>query len=151
MKNFLLTLIFANMVIAQALAEPMADKIETEGLWARATTTYSHASAVYGKIINRTGVDDALVAVTTPVARMVEIHRTVEENGAMQMVPMEKVVLKDSSYVEMEPGDLHIMLMGLNGQLVDGREFPMTFQFESGKQQNVKVSIKPMSYRGEKK
>lgn len=118
--------------------------IETKKMWARATIGQSTTTAVYGILENTTGVDDALVAVSTPLARVSQIHRTsMNDMGIMSMNHMEKVVLKNETFVVMEPGDIHIMLMGLNQKLEVGFEIPLKLEFENAPARFVRVPVYP--------
>lgn len=142
MKKITLTLTMALLPLS-ALAE-----IVIENAWARATPPRAMSGAAYVTIQNMGDVADALIEASSPAAKRVEIHRTTEdENGMMSMDHMEKVVLNKKSYVKMEPGDLHIMLMGLNYQLKEGKEIPVTLKFEHAPEMTVRVEVKPITHR----
>ncbi len=140
-------ILLAVMVVLVPFSVAQADEpqaIETRKMWARATIGQSLTTAVYGILENQTGQDDALVAVSTPIARMAQIHRTtMNEMGIMTMDHMEKVVLKDGTFVVMEPGDIHIMLMGLEQKLEAGFEVPLKLEFENSPARQVRVMVYP--------
>lgn len=138
--KFVLVFLTALIPLFSWAEEPM----EARKFWARATIGQNLTTAVYGIIENTTGKDDALVSVSTPVARISEIHRTtMNDMGIMTMDKMEKVILKDGTFVVLEPGDLHIMLMGLNQKLKPGFEIPLELSFENAPAMRVRVPVYP--------
>ncbi|MFT7144044.1 MAG: copper(I)-binding protein [Alphaproteobacteria bacterium] len=142
-KFILFSLLF--LMPALSYAE-VSEKINLKKMWVRATIGQATTGVLYGILENKTGKDDALIAVSTPASRMSMIHRTSMNNeGIMSMSHMEKVVLKDDTYVAMEPGDIHVMLMGLEQKLTAGYEIPVKFEFENSPAQNIRVKIYPLS------
>lgn len=138
MRFLLIALCFAMPSFAFAGDEA----IEARKFWARATIGQNLTTAVYGILENTTGKDDALVSVSTPMARMSQIHRTsMNDMGIMKMEHMEKVVLKNDTFVVMEPGDIHIMLMGLEGKLEKGFEIPLKLEFENAPTMQLRVPV----------
>jgi copper(I)-binding protein len=141
MKNIFIVLLTLMPMLAFAENNP---SIETNKMWARATIGQSTTTAVYGIFENTTGIDDALIDVSTPLARVSQIHRTtMNDMGIMRMDHMEKVVLKNETFVVMEPGDIHIMLMGLNQKLEAGFEIPLKLEFENAPTRFVRVPVYP--------
>lgn len=119
--------------------------IDIENPWVRATVGNSTTTAGYVKLVNKTGEDDALYAVETPVARMSMLHKTtMNDEGIMSMDHVGEIVLKKDTFVLLEPGDLHMMIMGLEQKLVPGYEIPMTFKFKNSPDQTVRVNIHPI-------
>ena len=64
-------------------------------------------------------------------ARRAMIHRTVEEEGMVRMVHGEILVRPGGRY-ELEPGGLHVMLMGVSSPLVQGCRYPFQVLWENG-------------------
>lgn len=120
--------------------------IQAENMWARATVGTVKTGAVYGKLTNLLDEDDALVAVSTPIAGMAELHRTtMDDNGYMTMDHVERIVLKKNHFVMLEPGDLHIMLMRVKKVLKPGDEIPLKLEFEKAQPINVRVKVYPIN------
>ncbi len=97
--------------------------------WARATAPGATTGAIYGEIHN-TG-DQAIVLknVVFDLAGHVMVHRTVERDGMMRMVHS-SVELAPGESVTLEPGGLHIMLMGLGAPLERGCRYDVTLQWD---------------------
>jgi copper(I)-binding protein len=64
-------------------------------------------------IQNRGGAEDALVGARCPAADATEVHRTTVEGGVMRMRPAGEVVVPPNAALTLEPGGLHVMLLGL--------------------------------------
>ena len=76
------------------------------------------------------GAADRLVGASSPVAGVAELHRSVNENGVMRMLPVPALVLDAGQTIELKPGGYHIMLFDLKQQLKPGDRFSITLRFE---------------------
>jgi len=86
--------------------------------------------AAYMLIANSGGADK-LISASTNVAKTVELHTVIEENGVMQMRPVEGgIEVPASGNVELKPGGYHVMLIGLTKDLKAGDTVDLTLQFE---------------------
>ena len=109
--------------------------------WARATIGQGKTGAAYLTIVNRGTAADRLIAVTTPAARMAQLHTHIMEGGVMKMRPVEALEIESQETTEFKPGGLHIMLMGLDRPLKKGESFPMTLTFEKAGKVAVAVTV----------
>ncbi|MGF1616866.1 MAG: copper chaperone PCu(A)C [Acidimicrobiia bacterium] len=67
------------------------------------------------------GEDDALIAATTDVASEVKIHETVHsDSGTMSMRSLSRLDLPAGGQLVLEPGGLHLMLVGVDELAVGG-------------------------------
>lgn len=111
--------------------------------WARASAGNAMNGAVYVEIVNGGSAPDRLIAAATPAATHAELHTNISENGVMKMRPVEAIDIAPGQHVVLEPGGLHLMLMGLVAPLVEGDSFPITLTFE--KAGSLEVSAKVAS------
>ncbi len=74
----------------------------------------------------------ALVAVSSPAFRMVEMHRSVVENGMARMREQASIAIPAGQTVALEPGGYHLMLMHARQPVKAGVSVPMTLQFDNG-------------------
>jgi copper(I)-binding protein len=89
--------------------------------WARATPPGAVNGAAYVRIVNNGGGADTLVAVDTPVAGEVSIHRTVVENDRAAMVALDGgLEVPAGATVMLAPGGAHLMLENLVAPLREG-------------------------------
>ncbi len=101
-------------------------------------------AAVFMTIINEGAVADTLLSASSPVAEAVEIHdNRAGDDGVMRMRRIESVEVSPGAPSVLAPGGLHIMLIGLNMQLVEEEMFPLTLVFEKAGAITVDVHVTP--------
>ena len=114
--------------------------VQVSGAWARATAPNAMSGGAF-LTLTAHGHPDALVGVSTPVAKTAELHETVNDKGIMKMLPAPVLALQPDAPVTLKPGGYHIMLMELQHQLTRGESFPLTLRFEHAPPQTVNVMI----------
>jgi copper(I)-binding protein len=133
-------IVLAAALLAAAPAFAQAPAIQVDHPWARATAPNAKAGGVFLTITD-TGAPDMLTGAATPVAGMAELHRTVNDNGVMKMLPIDNLMLDTGKKVEFAPGGYHVMLMDLNRQLKPGDSFPLTLTFAKAAPVTVTVMV----------
>ena len=102
--------------------------------WARASIGTNRPAAAYLTIRNEGTEDDALLAVSTPMSGMAEVHTMSMKDGVMSMGPAGPVEIPAGGKVLLAPGGLHIMMMKLKKALIKGKSVEITLSFKrSGK------------------
>lgn len=99
-------------------------------------------SAIYLTLVNAGDRPDALVAVHTDVAAVVELHETRVENDVMRMQPVADIPVPAGGRVELKPGGLHIMLMGVKEELNPGDRFEATLVFAEAGSVPIAVTVR---------
>ena len=90
-------------------------------------------SAVFFRVENTTRAADTLVAAQTGAAERVEVHRTTETaDGLRGMEEVPNVPIPASGVVAFEPGGLHVMLVELRRDLVEGDTVYVDLDFARG-------------------
>ena len=118
-----------------------AGSVEIEHPWARATAPSAQNGAAY-LVLNGTGKEsDRLVSAATPAAEKAELHTHLMDNGVMKMRPVDAIEVTPGSPTALQPGGLHIMLLGLKQPLVKGKAFPLTLTFEKAGPVTVQVAV----------
>lgn len=141
MKTLALAALAAALSASAALAEITAMKP-----FAYATTPNQKVGGAFVSVTT-TGAPDRLVSARSPAAKKVEIHTHTEQDGVMRMRRIDDPLpLAPGQPVEMKPGGMHVMLMGLNGPLERGATVEVTLTFESGASLTVDA---PVIARGE--
>ena len=128
--------------LAAIAAASFAAGLKVESAWAHATPPGASVAAVYLRIDNAGGPADRLLAIKTPVAARVEVHRTSVEDGMARMRKVSMLHVGANEAVEFAPGGLHVMLFGLNKPLVAGQTFTMEFVFELAGAHQVIVAVR---------
>ena len=96
--------LLALTILAAAPALAQTPLVEVTAPWARATAPNARAGGLFLTLIDR-GPPDRLLTASTPVATTAEIHRTVNDNGIMKMLPTDGIDLPAGKPVELKPGD----------------------------------------------
>ena len=79
---------------------------------------------------NNGAAADRLTGVSSPVAERTEIHETRIEDGTATMRPAPGLELKRRASVQLRPGGLHVMLIGLRRPLREGERITLVLTFE---------------------
>lgn len=116
-------------------------ELTIEHPWARASIGAAKAGAAYLTIVNRGESPDLLVAVASPAAEHVSLHTNVTEGGVAKMRSVQAIEVSPGEPTVLQPGGLHIMLMGLKARLIAGEKFPLTLTFERAGAVTVEVMI----------
>ncbi len=98
--------------------------------WARATPKGSTVTAGYLTITNKGTEADRLIGGSAAPASRFEVHDTVTEKGVARMRQVTSLEIKPGQTVELKPGGMHVMLMGLKQPLSKGQTVKGTLVFE---------------------
>ncbi|MCS6845850.1 MAG: copper chaperone PCu(A)C [Caldilineales bacterium] len=100
-------------------------------------------SAVYMKLVNRGAQADRLISAKADVCQTVELHETVMQGDVMRMQQVQGgIEVPANGSVELKPGGLHVMLIGLTKDLNPGDKFPVTLQFEKAGAITVQAEVR---------
>lgn len=99
-------------------------------------------------ISNRGAAADRLVGASSPVARVTELHTHIRDGGVMRMRPVPEIEVPAGQTVMLQPGGLHIMLIGLNQLLIPGQAVPVTLRFERAGEVRVELRVEAAGARG---
>lgn len=140
------------LVFAAGLARPIAadqaagdtrlGDLTIRGPWARASIGKARAGVAYLTIVNHGDAPERLIGVEGDVARRPSLHGHAMVDGIMRMRPVEAVELPAGASVRFQPGGLHIMLMGLEGPLIEGERMSLTLHFQTAGRIAVEIPIK---------
>ena len=154
-----LVLFVAATACTQAPPAPAASQgISAQNVWARSakmmgsmpmegdSNQMQHGganSAVYMVLANGGAAADRLVAAQADVSNAIEIHETKMEGDVMRMAQVEGgIEVPAGGQVELRPGGLHVMLIGLTRDLNVGDKFPLTLEFASGATLTVEAEVR---------
>lgn len=137
------TLIAASLFASVALA----DTVKVDDAWVRATAP---GQQVAGGFMSLTAdADMTLIGGDSPVSRSLELHFMRMDNGVMEMRQMKEIALPKGKTVRLEPGDLHVMFIGLKSQIKPGQKVPLTLRVKGadGKEQALAVEAEARGRR----
>ena len=123
-----------------------ADTVKIENPWVRATAPGQKVAGGFMKLT--ADADMTLVGGSSPVSKTFELHFMRMENGVMEMRQLHEIKLPKGETVSLQPGDMHVMFIGLKKQIKPGQKVPMTLIVKGadGKEQTLAVeaeSFKP--------
>ena len=145
MKTRLRTLGLTAALSAASLGVAWAQTAVTDA-WVRSTVAQQKASGAFMQIRSARG--GKLVAVSSPVAGVAEVHEMAMEGTTMRMRAIGALDLPAGKAVELKPGGYHVMLMDLKQQLNAGDTVPLSLVIEGkdGKRETleVKAPVRPL-------
>jgi len=102
------------------------------------------SAAGYMAISNEGAQADRLIGVETEAARKPGLHATEHGgDGVARMRPIAAIEIPAGETVVLEPGGMHLMLMGLTAPLEEGQMVPATLVFERGGRIAVEFAVDP--------
>ena len=124
--------------------EAKAGDLTITGAWARAMLPGQPTGGAYMTIGNAGKEPDRLIAVTSPAASEVEVHRMEMKGDVMIMRPVEGgLEIPAGASVKLEPGGLHLMFNHSAAPFKEGAEVPVTLEFERAGKVDLMLPVLP--------
>lgn len=101
------------------------------------------SAAGYITISNEGDAPEELIGVRTPFAASTTLHTTIFEDGIAKMRPLIGVPIAPGEIVNLEPGGMHVMFMGLSGPATEGDMIPATLIFRHAGEVAVEFMVDP--------
>ncbi len=99
-------------------------------------------------VIRNTGATpDKLVSATSPAAGRLELHTHIRDGDVMRMRPVNDIPVPANGEVTLQPGGLHLMLMGLTQPMSVGQSIPVTLRFEHAGEVTVQLAVQAAGAR----
>jgi periplasmic copper chaperone A len=114
--------------------------IEVTDAWAPATPPNASIGAAYMQIEAREA--DTLIELSSPVAELVELHRTSFEEGVATMRKADAVVISPDTPLVLAPNGMHIMLHQLVSPLEAGQHFSVTLRFQRAGEVTAQIEVR---------
>jgi periplasmic copper chaperone A len=123
-------------------ADYSAGSIAVGNPWTRATPKGATVAGGYMTISNKGSAPDRLLGGSAAVAGRFEVHSMVMEQGVAKMRPVQGgLEIKPGETVELKPGSLHVMLMGLKQQLQKGQKVKGMLEFEKAGKVEIEYAV----------
>lgn len=116
--------------------------------WIREAPPTARVLAGFVMLHNGSDRERQLVAVDSEDFERVEMHRTLIENGMARMLPQESLVIPAQGMLSLEPGGLHLMLIGPRRALAEGDHVTLTLRFADGESLPVTFEVRKGSGDG---
>jgi hypothetical protein len=131
------------LIIAAALLAGMAhaQSVDVKDAWVRTSVQGQKATGAFMKLTAKDGVK--LVAASSPVAGVTEVHEMKMEGDIMKMKAVAGGLdLPAGKTVELKPGGYHVMLMDLKAALPKDSTIPLTLVFKDAKGVESRLELK---------
>jgi copper(I)-binding protein len=116
--------------------------IDISAPFTRATLPNAPVGGGYLTIENTGTEDDRLISAASPIAGETQIHEMGVEDDVMKMRHLQDgLVIPAGQTITLAPGGLHIMLMNLQGKLVEGETITVTLTFENAGTVDVELPV----------
>ena len=83
-------------------------------------------------IKNKTNAEIKIISAENTVSQKTELHTHMDENGVKKMRQIPEIIIPANGSVVLKPGDLHIMLIGLNQPLQENQKVDIKINFADG-------------------
>lgn len=113
--------------------------------WTRETAATQSVGGGFLTIRNGGKTADRLVSASSPFAAEVQIHTMSMDGGVMKMRPLKDgITIPAGQTVELKPGGLHIMFIGLKQPFKKGGQIPATLKFLKAGTVKVSFAVQPV-------
>lgn len=146
-RLFTAALACAALTTLPAFAE---EGIKVEDPYVRLVPNGTPNTGAFMVIRNAGSTDHKVLKAESPVAKAVELHNHVNDNGVMRMRPVADIELKAKGEAVLKPGSLHIMLIGLKQDLKEGEVVPITLKLDDGSSTKVEAPVRKIQVQAAK-
>ncbi len=133
-----------------ALAASTSENIVVDNIRARPSLGMAKNSAAFFTVHNKSDKDNKLVSAAGDVAKEVQLHNHIKDNGVFRMRQVEFIALPAHGEAKLAPGGYHVMLIGLNRKLKVGDSFKLKLSFANGETKTITVPVKKIGGHGMK-
>ena len=140
----ILGMAFGAMMLHWTTAAPASAGLDVEDPYARSAAPGQPNSAVFMRIVNRGVAARVLVGGRSEAADTVELHTHTMDGGMMRMRRVEQVEIPGQGALSLEPGGLHVMLIGLKRDLAPGDTVGLTLDLDDGTVLEVMAPVRPV-------
>ena len=152
MKAILIgTLLGLGLFNAASAQQFEVGKLIIDTPYTRSTPPMTPVAGGFMKITNTGDKDDLFFAGKAPFSKAVEIHEMIMgEKGIMRMQQTKGgLVIPAGETVELKPGGLHVMFIGLSEQMIPGEQHKALLKFENAGDVEVEFIVKDITKMSE--
>ena len=111
--------------------------------WVRLVPPGVPNTAAYLGLRNHRDEDLRIVGGASPVSEVTELHEhAMDAAGVMRMRKVSGIPVPAGGAVELQPGGLHVMLIGLTGTLAENARVPITLVTETGQTLHFEAHVR---------
>ncbi len=125
-----------------AMAPVVAGSLEISNGYTRATLPKAPVGGGYITIVNTGAEADRLISASSAFARTVSLHEMKMDGAMMKMAEMpDGIEIPAGGTVNLAPGGLHMMFIGLTQPFVEGQSVPVTLVFEKAGTVEIQLTV----------
>ncbi len=128
-------------------AAAQGNTLHVEQPWTRAAGQGGQGAG-YMTLRNAGPQPDRLLSAESPAAQRVELHTHIRDGEVMRMRPVADIPVPAGGSTVLQPGGLHLMLIGLTRPLAVGEAVPVTLRFERAGTVTVNLAVQAAGARG---
>jgi periplasmic copper chaperone A len=137
----------AAILLVPGIAAAQQQGVTVASPWTRAAGQ-GGTGAGFMTLRNAGATPDRLVSARAAIARTVELHTHIHDNGVMRMRPVPAIEVPARGEVQLRPSGFHLMLIGLTAPLRQGERIPVTLVFERAGEVQVELTVESAGARG---
>lgn len=122
-----------------------APSIEVQHPTVRAVPPGSETTAGFMTLYNHSQEDRVLVGADSDLSEVTELHHHIMSEGVMRMRRLTRIELPAGQTIKLEPGGLHLMLIGLKHIPTEGDTVQINLQLDNGETIEVLTPVKKIS------
>ena len=123
----------------------LAMDIQVHDAYVRAVPPTAAVTAAFMEIHNAGDKNRALVSASSAAAEAVELHTHTNVDGVMQMRQVKQIDLAANSITLLQPGGLHVMLIGLKQPLKMGDKVLVSLKLDDGSLLELDLPVRKMA------
>ncbi|MDX1346993.1 MAG: copper chaperone PCu(A)C [Thiomicrorhabdus chilensis] len=131
-------------LLSVAAMATQAEHIEVSEPYAREVPPGAPASASFMTLTNNSDQDIKILQADSEVSKVVELHTHTNDNGVMRMRKIPNITVPANGQAVLQPGGLHIMLIGPHKPLKTGQTVEVELIFEDGSHKSVSMPVKSL-------
>ena len=128
-------------VLVGVLGAPASAQVQVYGPMVRMVPPGQPISVAFMTLHNHGMDEKILVKVHSDAAGAAELHNHIMADGMMKMRRIDTIVVPGHGQVELKPGGLHIMLIGLSRNLQVGEQVTIDLEFADGEHLTVNAPV----------
>lgn len=147
--SFLVLTVFCRQESSAPASSSAPPAVRSEPLvlsefWVKEANASMKNTGGFVRIENNSREEISLESAESDISRIVELHETVMEKEVMKMNRLESVKIPAGSSVQLKPGGMHIMFIGLKKDIRNGEEVKILLNFSGGIKKEISAKVKKL-------
>ena len=130
------------LVLLLALPGQAHAELDINDAWIRDLPPSIPVRAGYMTLHNAQSSAVSIIAIRSEAFASIEIHETLEQDGAMRMQPVPVLTIEPHTSVQLAPGGLHLMMMNPAQPIKPGDVLVITIELDDGSTQHLDMTVK---------